>query len=261
METPEELNPTEEPQNANDTTDRKTLTASFYMSIKVRHQYSLQHILSAAFFARQSYQAEKEYNGQYSDELFHRHRACVTAALLSAVAFLEATINEFFADTKDSPFSETTKQLDSNVSLLMSNMWKLGIPKTANYSIIEKYQIALTLARKELFDLGNSPAQDIISLVKIRNALTHSEPSWVTVTEKDGSVDNSKFASLKREKKFPLNPLFARSETQFFPDKCLSHGCATWAVNSSISFVEIFSVKMDVPVQFDHLRPQLKTEL
>lgn len=227
------------------------------LRVRSRIYYSLQHIQSAALFTRQCFQIERNYNGIFSDELFSEHWSYVTGAIFATVSFLEATINELFADTVDHPSSELASNLDTSTKLLMADMWKCDIPRTANYQIIEKYQIALTLARKPQLELGRPPCQDVQTLIAIRNALIHYEPVWASSEEEKA---NKRILSLKQEKKFALNPLRTGQSNPFFPDKCLSHGCAKWAFNSSIQFVEEFFSRMSLPVLYDHLRVRLKTE-
>jgi hypothetical protein len=143
-------------------------------TIKLRSDFSVSHILAAAQFAKLSANIEKAYDGKWSDELFHEHRAYVIGCIVTTASFLEAKINELFTDTVDNP--EAVKQLDPRVSALMANMWKLRVPRTARHSILEKFQIALTLAGKTPFDKGRGPYQDVDLLIGLRNALMHFEP-------------------------------------------------------------------------------------
>ncbi|MEK4074392.1 hypothetical protein MHI01_10820 [Paenibacillus sp. FSL M7-0656] len=98
---------------------------------------------------------------------------------MCTVGYLEATINEFLSNIKDENYNNN-KRLKPKKRELINSMWELGIPKTAKYSILEKYQIALTLADKNLFKKGVSPYQDVYLLIQVRNAITHYEPEWVT---------------------------------------------------------------------------------
>jgi len=226
--------------------------------IRTRMYYSQQHIQSAALFTRQSYQIESDYNGTPLNELIVEHRSYVTGAIFAAVSFLESTINELFSDTVDHPDGDLASHLDSSTKLLMADMWKLRIPKTATYPIIDKYQIALTLARKALFDTEQALWKDVKTLIVLRNALIHYEPVWTSQKEEGQAYKG--ILSLKQQKKFALNPLITEQFNPFFPDKCLSHGCARWAVNTSVQFVQEFFSKMGIPVLFDHIKPLLKTE-
>jgi hypothetical protein len=103
--------------------------------IRTRMYYSQQHIQSAALFTRQSYQIEGDYNGTPLNGLIVEHRSYVTGAIFAAVSFLESTINELFSDTIDHPDGDLASHLDSSTKLLMADMWKRGIPRTATYPI------------------------------------------------------------------------------------------------------------------------------
>src|SRR3990167_1576808 len=140
------------------------------LSISIRTYFSIQHIQSAALFARHTYDVEKNYDGIFSEKLFSQHSAYVTAAILSSVFFLEATINELFADTVDTNHGMVDK-LTPLTKNLMAQMWKLEVPRTASFNILQKYQIALTLAQKPLFDSGTQPYQDVHLLIGIHRKL------------------------------------------------------------------------------------------
>jgi hypothetical protein len=228
-------------------------------SIKERTYYSIQHIQSAAIFARLSHDIEKAYDGKFVNEVSTEHNSYVTASIFSTVAFLEATINELFVDAVDNPRS-SVHQLGPDVVKRMTNMWKLQVPKTASFRIPDKYNIALILAGKEPLDAGVSPYQDVALVIKLRNALIHYEPEWITTFS---TLETEQAITQEFEKhlrgKFPLNPM-AGVGNAFFPDKCLGHGCAKWAVVSGIQFVDEFFAQMSMIPTFDHVRLHLNTE-
>ncbi len=228
-------------------------------SVTSRTYFSIQHIQSAALFVRNAYAIEKNYDGVFSDELFFQHRAYVTASILFSVFFLEAAINELFADTVESN-SEIAKKLNPTTIQLMAEMWKLEVPRTANYKILQKYQIALVLAQKQIFDPGAPPYQDVNLLVKLRNDLVHYEPEWVKLPASDdfGSDDIHTYEKRLRGK-FLANTLMGQGNP-FYPDKCLGHGCAEWAVNSSVTFADAFFLKMGLLSPYDIIRDRLNTK-
>lgn len=153
------------------------------VKIQGRRYYSPQHVKSAALFTRQSYQIEEEYrsNGVLTDELIEDHRSFVTGAIFSTVSFLEATINELFADTAEYSESQIIIQLDPLTRNLMAGLWKLNIPLEGKdsifdkYSTLDKFQLALHLARKEPLKKGQPPYQDVSTLIAIRNILIHCQ--------------------------------------------------------------------------------------
>ena len=241
-----------------------TKDISTMLKLQARRYFSPEHIKAAAFFTRQAYQLEEVYkkNGVVTQELIDNHRSYVTGAIFAAVSFLETTINELFIATAEYAESQVTKKIDPSTKLLLAEMWKLEIPRTARYSVLEKYQIALTLNRKP-FDTNTVLYQDIKILITIRNELTHFELVWERGEDFALAKDKKILQGLQRNKppKFALNPLLTGRATPFFPDKCLSHGCAEWAVKRSVEFVKLFSSEIGSTLIFDENNPSLKTQL
>jgi hypothetical protein len=228
------------------------------VSVALRCYFSTQHIQSAALFARLAAKIEKAYAGVSSGELIAEHRGYVTASIFAAVAFLEATINELFADAQEVDHGQL-KGLDPAVVSLMTDMWKRQIPRTARYRVLEKFDIALVLARKEPFIPGLPPYQDIVLLVRLRNSLVHYEPEWMAAgldPKYDNELDKDLAKALRG--KFLASPLMSEGNP-FYPDRCLSHGCAKWAVESSITFADTFFAKIGPKPTYDHVRARLST--
>lgn len=117
-----------------------------------------------------------------------------------------------------------------------------------------KYEIALGLAEKEPLDHGVVIYQDVRLLIKLRNALIHYEPMSSTSTAESSRKLEQKFQS-----KFLLNPLTGR-KTPFFPERCLGHGCAKWAVKSSVKFVDHCLSTLEIEPVFNSVRTSLETE-
>jgi hypothetical protein len=231
--------------------------------LQARRYFSPQHIKSAALFARQCYQIEDTYKktGISSAQIISDHRSYITGAICAAVSFLEATVNELFIDTAEYPESQVTKNMDPSTKRLLAEMWKLEIPRTARYSVLDKFQIALTLARKP-FDTNTVLYQDIKILITIRNELTHFELVWERGEDFALATDKKILQGLQRNKpsKFALNPLLSGPSIPFFPDKCLSYGCTEWAVKNCINFITLFASRIGANLLFDENGPDLKTQ-
>ena len=210
--------------------------------------------MAAAFFARQSAQLEREHQDRDSvtSEVFSQHRAYVTGCIFSAVSFLEGQINEVFTDAADDK-RDFIHNLGDRIFAL-AEMWELDVPRTAAYSILRKYEIALALAEKEAVDRSGMTYQDTKLLIRLRNALIHYEPMSSTSSAKSSQDEEQRFRG-----KFALNPLTG-SKTPFFPERCLGHGCAKWAVESSVRFVDHFCSKLGIEPVFDSIRSSLGTE-
>jgi len=229
------------------------------LTLKSRTYYSIYHIKSAAHFSKLSADVEKAFDGKYSDELYCKQMAYVTGAVFASVSFLEATINELFVDAHDK-IPTVVNQLHPEAISQLSEMWKLGVPKLEMLKlgvpkaskILQKFQTALTLNKKPLFDAGKQPYKDIECLIKLRNALVHYEPEWITNSSDTEEITIQKLENILKGK-FQLNPL-AGMGNSFFPDKCLGHGCAEWTVRSSIMFTDEFFLRMGLKPTYDHVR-------
>lgn len=229
------------------------------VKVEVRSYFSIQHLLSASFFHEQLVDFEKEIDIEPSDDELIKHRSLVVSVIMSCVSFLEASINELFMDSSENP-KGITQDLSKTTIKLFAQMWRRGIPRTANYNIIEKYQIALTLAKKREFDLGILLLQNITVLIRLRNALVHFEPESV-VTKSLIETTQVKRQKLEAQLigKF-LENSYTGKDNPFFPDKCLSSSCASWAINSCISFTDEFFIKMGIIPPYQRIKYKIKTE-
>ncbi len=231
-------------------------------SIAVSPQLSFSHIKAASHFAKLSYEIEDKYDdSKYSSELFDEHRSYVIGSIITAVCYLEATINELFTNVVDGDYSN---DLNPNAIAVMTKMWKLEIKppnKTQTEktytplddlkpSILQKFQIALTLADKDLFNTGHDPYQNVDYLIRLRNDLIHYKPERIG-TGKIYDKTNSEQLRKKLENKIKtLNPM-RREGNVFFPHQCLGYGCAKWAVESSVKFSDEFFSKIGLPSNLD----------
>lgn len=208
--------------------------------VQHRIYFSHFHKYSAQFLAAQ---AEKIENEKCNDEeKIFQHRAYVIGSILSSVTFLETNINELFSDANHY-IHHNLKGLSDEVIGLMGRLWDRGIPRTARYGIIEKYEVALDLVDKN-FDKSGSTFSNAMALVTLRNELIHTEPEWQNLKH---WIPKSQKDMHKIEKKlrgkFQLNNL-AEDHEPFFPTKCLGVGCAKWAIDTSLNFDLDFCSKM-----------------
>ena len=130
------------------------------------------------------------------------------------------------------------------------------MPRTSRYNVVEKFQIALTLAKKPVFDPGVQPAQDIKIIVQLRNDLIHYEPTWIEGSSSPQSRATQHKIELGTKGKFALNPLTSHNNP-YYPDQCLSFGCAKWAVTRSVEFVDDFFTRIGLAIPYEHVRDRL----
>lgn len=215
--------------------------------IAMRTYLSAHHLFAAVHFARLGLELENRHTGQ--PKFSHEHRSYVIGSVLSAVAFLEAAINEVFCNAADG--HNALKPLTQSAHDLMRELWGMGIPRTASYPILKKYQVALVLAGKPQLEDGRQPYQDAHLLIQLRNALVHYEPEWLPAPTGAHGFE------VKLKHKFPPSALFAGSGNCWYPDHCLGYGCSRWAVNTSVALTEEFLSRMAISGNYQAILPKL----
>ncbi|WP_368175945.1 hypothetical protein [Aeromonas sp. s1(2024)] len=222
------------------------------VTILMRHYLSISHLSAAALFARQCHDIESDAIATPIDSNERRqHNAYAVSSIIVSTAFLEATINELFSDCADAHTTGGIAALPAKD--IMGRLWKIGVPRTASYTILEKYEIALELNNKPVIDKGCNPYQDVKLLVELRNALIHYEPETFVSYNGNESPKLHKFEK-RLTGKFSINPLTGVGNP-FYPDKLLGSGCALWAVKTAVAFTDEFFKRLDVPANYDHIRP------
>jgi hypothetical protein len=138
-----------------------------------------------------------------------------TVAILSAVAALESTINEFFLDAVHG----TLKGISQKGIDALKDTWpNLEPPKAQKgrkfASTLQKYQAALKELSKEKFSEDAKPFSTAGYVIKLRNALVHYKPEW--------SYEQAEHSELtqKLEGQFAPNPFQPRNQV-FFPHRCI----------------------------------------
>jgi hypothetical protein len=219
--------------------------------------------VAAALLCRLGYAIERDYleTGIISPELLLRHEAFILNSIFSSVAFLESTVNELYSDAADNAYFYTNER---NEALLRSigERWN-----NENYfdrtPMINKYQKILEIAQRPVFDERHTALSNIRNLMEIRNYLMHYRREWVILQNVQVSGARKETRAEKFEKmlknKFLENPL-AHKSRPYFPDKCLGHGCAEWAVSNSLAFTDEFFLRLDLPVPYDGVKEELITK-
>jgi hypothetical protein len=231
--------------------------------IRFRDCFSVRYIQSAAVLCRLGYTIEKNFeeSGEISSDSLLRHEAFILNSILSSVAFLESTINELYADAADDAYffaEEKNEALLKNIG----EKWK----NEKNFDrapMLNKYQKILAIAGKSPFDENRPVFSHIRALIEIRNYLMHYRREWI-IMEKDpeaGGGEESQGEKFEKmlKNKFTENPL-AHKNQPFFPDKCLGHGCAEWAVSNSLAFTDEFFQALELTAPYDGIKNELITK-
>lgn len=230
-------------------------------AIRFRDCFSVRYIQSAVLLCRIGYgieQAGRTAPLPQADLL--RHEAFILNSVLSTVAFLECTINELYADVTDEAYLSEDEQQERLLATI-----RQGWANEKNFDrfpLVDKYQRILDLAGRSPFSEGDRAYDNVRILVQLRNHLMHYRREWVEIPLEGVPLSQEETASGRFErilrKKFAINPL-AEKNQPFFPDVCLGHGCAEWAIVNSIIFVDAFFRNLDLPVPYEGIRDELAT--
>lgn len=197
--------------------------------------FSASHLDAANQFALAA--RELEVSGDKKSE--RQHRSFVLGAIGSAVAFLEAEINQLFLLAAGRTVDFQVPGLSASDALALSAAWDAC---SNNLPMLAKYELALAVCRAKAFDKGRNPYQDVVAVTKLRNAVIHycvpfrEVPSGETSLEK---LLKGKFSENPYTEKHKDLPNFF-----FFPSRCFSYGCARWATKSARSFADEFYRKL-----------------
>lgn len=223
------------------------------MGFALHEFYSIQHIQAAAYHARHARRLESRYRGELTSPLRVGILADAVAALFAAVAFLEATVNELFAESEFSDGGELRILPPDRVNAI-AQVW--SDRKTERAPLLQKANKLLEAAGKTEFQEG-SPLYDSAKLmIGLRNPLVHYKASWLDVGTQDmvrpGNLNESTLA-LEMRAAFPprihSSPLEANA--------WIGYGLARWAVQTALGFADELYTRLGITPIYDHVRGNL----
>lgn len=214
-------------------------------------QYMFGVNLQATYlFARKA--REVQVAGQPLTHEQRRHEelsAYVSAAVLHATGFLEATINEFIMDIVDGQHSKAGPVSES-VRQRLRTVWLESLKSSA--TILPKYQVALSAFDKPTFDKGQQPFQAAAVLVKVRNRLVHHLPESTEVLLGEKNVESPQDIVDWLKPFIEMNPWHEGATTGPL-NRVLWAGCAEWALRSAVAFSDEFFSRASRPRPYDFI--------
>jgi hypothetical protein len=214
--------------------------------------YSIQHIQSAAYHAWRAGKLERRYDGSSTSPVRTAILTEAGSALFSAVAFLEATANELFADAAELAGGHLNGVDPDRLALIA----QLGVTESVDRAgVAAKFDILLTAAGAQPLNRGTQPSQAIMQVIALRNGLTHYKASWLDVgTEHMVRPKNFATSKLAGELRFPSRKHAGSLEG----DGWIGYGCARWAVESVLLYAgEVFG-RLGVKPIYEHVRGELR---
>lgn len=199
----------------------------------IDHSFQREHLLAAGYFVAMAKRIESRGAAAVGSEGMTRHRACVTGAIVSSVAFLESSINELYLDFQRA--SDDGTSIPTRAHTQLETLW----PSAEGAPLTLRYQVALQSVDAERFNERRSTYRNVERLLELRDALVHHQPE-----RHDERRRHQRLQRILRRLFAPNTLLPARA--RWFPDLCLGVGCATWALRSVEAYSDEFCGRMGI---------------
>jgi hypothetical protein len=190
-------------------------------TIRVRDGFTISHLQMAARFSRYVGEIERDNASQPFGPFYDEMKGFATACVMSAVAGVEAYINEVFFE-RDKNFSATPS---AALDLVWENI-------ATRPDIIRKFDDARKLLGLPKTDRKTYPGDDMETLILLRNRLTHFHPEWRDEQRRHAEL------SKRLEPCCKGNPYFPNEA--WFPSRWIAHDATTWAVMTALEFIRAF---------------------
>ncbi|MEX0771040.1 MAG: hypothetical protein WD035_09925 [Balneolaceae bacterium] len=212
------------------------------------------HLLAAVMFAKKCDELEKRHKDDSKVDTVIRseHRSYAISTIILTVAFLEATINDFFAGISNTLKNYETIA-DERILDEIKTLWNnKGIERQ---NMLYKYEQAFSILQITSFDKSKEPCQDVILLIDLRDELVHFKPEWILFGNQFGANEHKMAQRLRG--KFNPNTLLPDS-MPFYPDRCLGSSCTRWAIKSSVAFTDFFYQEIGLDAPYEKYRDQFE---
>lgn len=207
------------------------------MRARTRTNLALHHLFAACRFAAQLCRVERENDGSpfgaFWEEILHNALGVATLS----VACLESYANQFYADGaigSGIPNEAATSKIADLVD---------------REDILTKLDLILTIRSGRALDRGATVVQNVDAIIKLRNAVVHFRPEW--------HDEQARHAKLSRQ----LNHRFTGSPflpgEPLFPRAWASGSFATWALSSTVAFLDYYCAATGLPSYLAQFKPRL----
>jgi hypothetical protein len=210
-------------------------------TVSTRHYITLQHLWSAQHSARLCAEREADLVARNASNVDIEHRSLAIGAVMSAVAFLQAFVNQVYADAAESPPGAVRPEiagLTVPTAAALRQSWITKTtpsvkPKVAN--VLRYYQHAPHCAGASKLAADRQPYRGVKVLIDLRNALVHFVPE----TQEHGLTHKfeQNLARLITENEQPIGQ-------PWYPNKALGAGCAAWAWTVATDFADQWRARM-----------------
>ncbi|NLA79085.1 MAG: hypothetical protein GX845_06065 [Erysipelothrix sp.] len=222
--------------------------------------FSIQHLKSASLLAIESQKIESQnisdISGNVKTDLDTRNKAFVTGSLFATVSFLEATIREILFDIAS--HQERMNNIPKITRDIIQLEWSKKKSKLKYTSTLEKYKGVLKMINKNKIDENSELYENLRAIIKVRHALIHYNPEVYSIHSPFTSINYDQFELTEfLDGKFNYSIFYENSGNPFFPDKCLSYGFASWALENALAFTDDFHDQIKIKPIYDHVRKDI----
>lgn len=169
------------------------------------------------------------------------HRALAISVVMLSAAFLDAVLNELFADIASGQALVSHPAVASHRTALEA-VGRRRLP------LLDRYDAALAASGHAPFDHAVEPFQTTKLAIYLRNSFVHAEPY-----EASSEDLGPKKMERKLRNRFALNPWHGTG-TVFFPHRVLSAGCGRWLLTAFIAHADEFFHRLGVPPPYESRR-------
>lgn len=188
--------------------------------------YAIPHLQAAARFSRRVGEVEATNHetelGAFWDEIRH----CASACVMLAVAAVESYANEDLFALKP--------QVAAIPVVLRGRIDRLPLR--------DKFDLVLALLDRPAFDWGRGVGQELVDVIKLRDAVVHFKP------ERSDEQDEHATLSKRLGSRFEPSRYFPASE-EIFPRRWCSHSCTKWVVETCLQFGAEFEKASGLPAK------------
>jgi hypothetical protein len=215
------------------------------VTVRLRADQSVAHLRGAALFAGECRPLEEEYTWPAASEVLLRHGAFASAAVMLAVAAVEAFANELYADALVG-FSSSVPDI-RRYSQSIPVVWDT----VERAPLVRKLDWMLQMVRVDPLPSAVDPAQSVTLLIRLRNCLVHYKTEWT-----DDALQSERLES-QLLGRFPNNTLSTAGQ-QYFPYRCLGYGAGCWAVETVLAYVRAYCARLAVPFRFEPVEEEIR---
>lgn len=220
------------------------------MEMALRAYFSVQHLMSANHFVRKTERTERRIALSFDSEATtHLVMTYATGTIFAAGAFLEALINELFADAALADGGHL-RTLPEQARKDISTSFQAIQMK----SMFAKGEHLLRLAGAAPIIRTDPIAQSVLDLVEVRNCLVHYKGPWLDIAtegmKRPGSLSDSPLALTLRSS---FEPRQGAGQMQLAG--WLGAGCARWSVKAAVEFADEVCKRLGIQAPYWFVRP------